>query len=77
MPERAALAEFICDARHKLKQSQFEFAMNCGISPDNLSLIEREKANPSLETMQKIAAYTGATVAEMLTVKELKGNSIM
>ena len=69
MPEKTALANFTTNYRHTNRTSQFDFASNCGISTEYLSLIERGKANTSLETMQKIAAYTGATVAEMLTVK--------
>ena len=68
MPEKKALAKFTTTYRNQTNTSQFDFASNCGISTEYLSLIERQKANPSLETMQKIAAYTGATVAEMLTV---------
>lgn len=69
MPEKTALANYTIHYRHDKKESQFEFACNCGISKETLSLIERCEANPSLETMQKIAAYTDATVAEILTVK--------
>ena len=50
-----------------LTQEQLAEIMN--VSQNYIANIERGKANPSLETMQKIAAYTGATVAEMLTVK--------
>lgn len=68
MPEKTALANYTIDYRQKNKESQFYFAYNCGISKDTLSLIERCEANPTLETIQKIAAYTGSTVAEILTV---------
>lgn len=51
-----------------MQQTQFEFASNCGISIETLSLIERQKTNPTLETMQKIAAYTDLTVAELLEI---------
>lgn len=70
MPEKTALAEFVLKNRHKMEESQFIYASNCGISKENLSLIERGKANPSLETMQNIAAYAGVTVAEMLVVRK-------
>ncbi len=68
MPEKAALAKFTITDRHKKGESQFTYAEKCGVSTEYLSLIEREKANPSLETLQRIAAYSGATVAEILTV---------
>ena len=70
MPEHMALANYTLAQRHEKKESQFEFASNCGISPDTLSMIEQGKANPRLDTIQKIAAYTGDTVAEILTVNE-------
>ena len=47
-----------------------EFAGEIGISADMLSLIEREKANPSLSTIQKFAAHMGITVSELLEVEE-------
>lgn len=70
MPERTALANYIKDFRKTHRESQEEFAENCGLSKDFLSLVERERANPSLEAMQKIASYTGETVAEILTIKK-------
>ena len=69
MPEKIALVDYTTTYRHEHNESQISFALNCGISTEYLSLIEREKANPSLEVIQKIAAYTGATVAEILTIK--------
>lgn len=56
--------------RVNLKKTQFEIADEMGISLDELSLIEREKANPSLGTMQKIAAHMGITVSELLEIEE-------
>lgn len=68
MPELEALSKHVKKFRTEYNESQEEFAENCGISTETLSLIEREKGNPTLETLQKIAAYTGITVANMLTV---------
>ena len=68
MPEREALAKYLKEFRKINKETQFEFAANVGISIEELSLIEREIANPSLDTLQKIAAYTGSTVSELLQV---------
>ena len=68
MPENAALAQRIKRLRKTMHETQFEFASNCGISIETLSLIERQKTNPTLETMQKIAAYTNLTVAELLEI---------
>ena len=71
MPEKTALAKFVTKNRLEMQESQFIYASNCGISKETLSKIECGKANPSLGTLQNIAAYAGVTVAEMLTVKEL------
>lgn len=68
MPENAALAKAVKTLRKEMQQNQFDFASNCGISIETLSLIEREKTNPRLETIQKIAAYTDLTVAELLKI---------
>lgn len=70
MPEKVALANFTAKDRHERKESQFTYACNCGISKEYLSKIELGQANPSLEIIQKIAAYAGRTVAEILTVEK-------
>ncbi len=70
MPEYLILAKNVRRIRTQMKMSQLRFAMECDISLDILSLIEREKTNPRLSTLQKIAAYTGKTVAELLTPSE-------
>ncbi len=66
MPENETLAQKIKQVRKNMHETQFEFASNCGISIETLSLIERQKTNPTLETIQKIAAYTNLSVAELL-----------
>ena len=68
MTELENLARNIKSIRLELEESQMEFAFNCGISTETVSLLERMKANPSLETLQKIAAYTGHTVSELLEI---------
>lgn len=72
MPEREALAKNLKEFRKAQKETQFEFAANIGISIEELSLIERKRANPNLETLQKIAAYTGDTVRGLLQEKQGK-----
>ena len=66
MPEVSALAKRVKAYRASQNKTQFEIAEEIGISMDELSLIERERANPSLGTMQKIAAHMGITVSELL-----------
>lgn len=70
MPEYLILAKNVRRIRTQMKMSQLKFAMECDISLDILSMIEREQTNPRLSTLQKIAAYTGKTVAELLTPPE-------
>ena len=53
--------------RKELDESQIDFAANCGISVEELSLLERGRSDPKMSTLQKIAAYTGKTVSELLT----------
>lgn len=38
----------------------------CGISQESLSLLERGHQNPTLATLQQIAAFLGVTVSEFL-----------
>lgn len=66
MPERKILSDNIVTFRRVSAFSQMEMAMECGISVETLSLIEREQANPTLDVLQKIAARMGITVAELL-----------
>ena len=68
MPEKEALANYLKKYRKTIQQTQFEFEANIGISVEELSLLERQKANPNLATLQKIAAYTGNTVSELLDI---------
>ena len=70
MPETEILAENLIRIRRRMKKSQMEFAAECGISKEILSLLERQKTDPKLSTVQKIAAYTNYTVAELLTVQK-------
>ena len=70
MPEVSVLAKRIKAYRESLNKTQFELSDEIGISLDELSLIERGKANPSLSTLQKISARMGITVSELLEVEE-------
>lgn len=69
MPEIEALSKKVSSLRHDYGENQFEFADNCGISVYTLSLIECGTANPRIDTLQKIAAYTGMTVSELLKIE--------
>ena len=56
--------------RTKMGLTQAEFAAMVGISEEEVSLIEREKlTDVKLSTLQKVAALTGLTVSELLSVE--------
>ena len=70
MPEYDTLAKNIRKIRKGMQLSQMDFAFKCGISTDIISQIECSRANPRLSTLQKIAAYTGYRVADLLIDNE-------
>ena len=70
MPEREALAKYLKEYRKIYNETQVEFAFHIGISVEELNLLERLKGNPNLNTLQKIAAYTGDTVSDLLQVED-------
>ncbi len=72
MPELKILSQNVLKIRHSMGQSQIDFAANCGISTEALSTIERGIGNPTLRTMQNIAAYTAHTVTDLLS-DDVKG----
>ena len=70
MPELEALSHNLKKIRKAMNISQIDFAADCGISTEVLSLLEREKTDPRLSTLQKIAAYVDCDVSELLKKKE-------
>lgn len=66
MPENEALSKRLKKIRKDTHENQMDFAENCGVSVETLSLIECQKADPKLSTMQKIAAYINMTVSQLL-----------
>ena len=69
--ERELLATKLKDFRHQEKLNQFDFAKDCGISKDTISLIERENANVRLDTVQLLACRMGITVSELFQHSEV------
>lgn len=67
MPEIKNLAQNISKIRKELKETQADFAANCGLGTGTLNMIENQKSDPKLSSIQKIAAYTGQTVPELLS----------
>lgn len=74
MPEFEALALNVKRIRKEMKLSQLEFALECGLSMEIISMIECQKTDPKLSTIQKIAAFTGQTPSELLTISEINKN---
>lgn len=54
--------------RKRLKLSQEDMASKTGLSVPSLSEIERGIANPTLQTLEKIAGALGVSVAVLLDV---------
>lgn len=70
MPELRIFAVKMKKMRTKMELTQAEFAAMVGISEEEVSLIEREKLTDiKLSTLQKVAAMTGLTVSELLSVE--------
>lgn len=70
MPELKIFAVRMKKIRTKMGLTQAEFAAMVGISEEEVSLIERKKlADMKLSTLQKVAAMTGLTVSELLSVE--------
>ncbi len=66
MPELEALARNLKLIRKVKKMNQENFAAECGICIEMLSAYECERGDPKLSTIQKIAAYVGCEVPELL-----------
>ena len=48
-----------------MKETQEEFAEHCDLSSETVSLIERGKFSPRLETLKKITEYTQLNIATL------------
>ena len=78
MPELMIFAVRMKKIRTKMGLTQAEFAAMVGISEDEVSLIEREKLTDiKLSTLQKVAAMTGLTVSELLSVEPAEESELV
>ena len=73
MPELEALAINTKAKRKALNETQLTFGLNCGLSEDEICDIENQHTDPKLSTIQSIAAYTGLTVSDLLSIEKAKG----
>ena len=67
MPYKKILAENIIRFRNNENISQIEIALRSDVSRKTISLIEKEMANVTLNTLEKLSAYMGLTMAELFT----------
>ena len=78
MPELTIFAVRMKKIRIKMGLTQAEFAAMVGISEDEVSLIERERlSDVKLSTVQKVAAMTGLTVSELLSVETTEESGLV
>lgn len=74
------VGERIRAIRLLMRETQEEFAEHCDLSSETVSLIERGKFLPRLETLQNISKYTQVSVGSLfnsyfyVTEKEIKIN---
>lgn len=73
MPELKILANNIAKIRKDMKETQEEFAAHCDLGTGTLNLMENQRTDPRLSSIQKVAAYIGCTVPELLS-KEMPDN---
>ena len=64
------VAEQIRELRKGMKESQTVFAAGCNISVEEISLIERRRADPRLSTLRKISEHAGVSVSDLVKSKE-------
>ena len=65
MPDNEVLANNVKCLRKSRNETQETFAYNCGVSTRTIGCIEQANTNPKTGTLQKIAAYTGASVSQL------------
>ncbi len=68
MPELKALAMNTKAKRIEKNETQLQFAVNCGLSEDEICKIENQNTDPKLSTIKSIADYVGLTVSDLLKI---------
>lgn len=66
-PHARQLATNVHERRVALQMSQAELSERTGIAASHLSHIERARANPTLATLDRLAAEFRCTVPDLLT----------
>lgn len=76
MLDATIIAENIRRLRtQELHETQEEFAEHIEASTDTVSNIERAKFIPKVETLVKIASYTGKSIDELLRLSKVGGET--
>ena len=70
MTELKSIAERTRQLRKERGESQLVFAGYCDISVEEVSLIERCRADPRLSTIRKIAEHVGQSVSDLMRPQE-------
>ena len=70
MTDLESLAKTMKELRKERGESQLAFAGYCDISIEEISLIERKRADPRLSTIRKIAEHVGRSVSDLIRPQE-------
>jgi len=70
MSETEILSFYLKEKRKELKLSQFDLASGSGLSTEIISLYERQKGDPKLSSLQKLACYLDTSVSDILKIPE-------
>ena len=70
MSETEILSIYLKEKRNELKMSQSDLSFYSGLSIEIISLYEREKGDPKLSSLQKLACYLNTTVSDILKMPE-------
>lgn len=76
MPELKNLADNIAKIRKNMNETQEQFAAHCDLGTGTLNLMENQRTDPRLSSIQKVAAYTGLTVPELLSKENTDNEQI-
>ena len=70
MSETEILSIYLKGKRKELDISQSDLAYSSGLSTEIISLYERQKGDPKLSSLQKLACYLDTTVSDILKIPE-------
>jgi transcriptional regulator with XRE-family HTH domain len=71
-PARAALARNLRTLRAVHRLSQVDLAAEAGMTPGAVSMIETHKANPTMDTLERIARAFGVDVTALFADRNPK-----